>query len=235
MARIFNLNDNRAIEQTRRIATLERASPLENSSVTRGRVRIASNEGLLVEGSQKVSGWLVVTGTLKVLGSFLLEGATTMTGNLISSGTALFSGAFTTKGTTRFEGDTTQKGPFHVEGATDVTGNMTVKTGGKLVVEGTQKITLQSVSGTATLQFSDGPRVWSQSGAARMDAGPGAGIVLSTAEAAILRSPDTATAVAVSNTGTRIFGDVYLMNLPTISGVTANVTVDPDTGELGVV
>jgi hypothetical protein len=240
MARIRNLDADRSVEQVRRIDSLERATPLEDSSVTRGRVRIASNEGLLVEGSQKVSGVLVVTGTLKVVGRFLLDGITTMTGDLVSSGTALFTGAFTSRGTTRFEGPTTQKGVFHVEGDQDNTGKLdikgtaTVKAGGKIVVDGAQQITLQSVQGTATLQFSDGPRVWSQSGAARMDAGPGAGSVVATAEAAILRSPDTANAVAVSNTGTRIFGDVYLMDLPEISGVTANVRVDPDTGKLSV-
>ncbi|WP_104084253.1 hypothetical protein [Cryobacterium sp. Y11] len=101
-------------------------SPLDNSSVE-GRTRFIGNESLLVEGSQKVTGWLIVTGTLKVVGAFLLEGVTTITGALTSSGTALFTGLFTARGTTRFEGDTTQVGAHHVQGNQDITGTLAVK------------------------------------------------------------------------------------------------------------
>lgn len=53
-----------------RVRILEVRNPLENASVDRGGLYIRSNEGLIVEGSEKVSGWLVVTGTLKGTGTF---------------------------------------------------------------------------------------------------------------------------------------------------------------------
>lgn len=95
-------------ELVKRIRRLEAGSPLGNSSISKGSLRIASEEGLIVEGSASV------TGVLKGLGQLLWNGIVTLTST------------FTAKGVTRFEGDTTQVGPFHITGATDVTGLLTV-------------------------------------------------------------------------------------------------------------
>lgn len=72
----------------REIRDLNASNMLENASVTRGGVRIASNEGMLIQGSQKVEGWLVVTGTervtglLEVLGTLAAAGVINLTGDL---------------------------------------------------------------------------------------------------------------------------------------------------------
>jgi hypothetical protein len=115
MAKIDNLDQNEMKAFTGRAKAVEVMAPLGSSAVSGGRTRFIGNESLLVEGSQKVSGWLIVTGTLKVVGTFLLDGITTITG------------ALTAKGATRFEGDTTQVGPHHVQGNQDITGTLAVK------------------------------------------------------------------------------------------------------------
>jgi len=61
---------------------IQRAAPLASSSVTTGRIRIVGNEALIVEGSQKVTGWLIVTGTLKLVGSLLMEGQSIFSGGV---------------------------------------------------------------------------------------------------------------------------------------------------------
>jgi hypothetical protein len=228
--------------RTRNLAT---ATPLKRTSVTDGHTEFNGNESLLVKGSQLVSGWLIITGTLKGVGTLIWEqavrfsGVFTMTGPTNLDGDTKVTKTLDVSAETILRGATNIKNTLDVEAATRLRGettvekNLTVKTGGKIVVEAAQSITLSSARGTAMLEFSDGPRMWSQSGAARMDAGPGTSMVITTTDAAILRSPDTAKAVAVSDTGTRIFGDVFLPNLPTKSGVTANVFADPD-GKLSI-
>ena len=220
-----------------RVSRLESGAMLENSSITNGRMRFIG--GLLRIDS---GGRVEIDGELSGIGKFLWDGIVTLTST------------FTAKGRTLFEGDTTQKGPFHVEGDQDNTGklaikgdttlekDLNVKPGGKIIIEGTQQITLSSVAGTATLQFSDGPRLWSNGAAARMDSGPGTGIVLATDSAAILRSPNTANAVATSDTGTLVSGPltassatVNFTNLPplAVTGVPAGVVVvNATTGKL---
>lgn len=51
MGRLENLNDDPSYWEQRRLRAMEGAAPLGNSSITRGRLRVASEEGLLVEGS----------------------------------------------------------------------------------------------------------------------------------------------------------------------------------------
>jgi cytoskeletal protein CcmA (bactofilin family) len=211
VARIINLDEPRAVEQVRRIDNLERQSPLGNSSVTRGALRVASTEGLIVEGSQKVSGWLIVTGTLKVVGTFLLDGITTVTG------------AFTSKGLTRFEGDTTQSGPFHVQGATDLTGNMTVKTGGKILVEGPSAATLQN----GELSFATGGKVVAYPSGVAAVAGT-AQVVASVAGAYLFFGSNNlavSSAGASASGGLTVSGDL-VSKLPLKAGAAVNIHVD---------
>lgn len=106
-----NPNDSMIPEILRRLRDLETASPVGFTSVTRGALRVASNEGLLVEGSAKVSGWLVVTGTLKGTGTF------DWSGDLILSGSQHVTGP------TVFDGSLRVNGPIDVYGAWKLIGN----------------------------------------------------------------------------------------------------------------
>jgi hypothetical protein len=248
----------------KRLERLERGAPIGFSAVSRGALRILSEEGLIVEGSARISGILdgdgelIWSGDISFTGPFTIDGVTTqngeytvngawhligdgdiagdvnMTGLFDLTGDATLAGMVDITGTLKVSGPSEFSSTLAIKGATTLEADLNVKPGGKVIVEGAQSITLSSVGGTAMMRFSDGPRVWSASGGGRLDAGANTGIVLSTAEAAILRSPDTAKAVAVSDTGTRIFGDIYLNDLPAKSGVTANVFADPDTGKLSV-
>jgi len=146
-----NLNAPALEELVRRIEKLERGAPVGFSSVSRGALRITSAEGLIVQGSAKVSGTLAVTGTENVTGTLnvsgtlnadgtislkgpvTISGATSITGNVTATGTTALNGpvniAGATKvtGVTRLEGDTTQVGAHHVQGNQDITGTLAVK------------------------------------------------------------------------------------------------------------
>jgi len=88
-----------------RISALEKATPLANSSVERGRVRLYDGSELLIEdGNFTVSGTGTVTGTFNVTGTLGVTGALNSTGTF------------------------TQTGPFNL------TGTQTISGGGKLVV-----------------------------------------------------------------------------------------------------
>jgi hypothetical protein len=235
-----------------RVSRLESGAMLEKSSITNGRMRFIG--GLLRVDS---GGRVEIDGTLSGIGRFLWGGAVELTATLLVTAEAKFQGATTIQNTldvtaeTRMRGATTIENTLDVSaettlrgataiqntldveattrlrGATTLEKDLNVKTGGRVIVEGEQSITLSSVGGTATLRFSDGPRLWSNGAAARMDSGPGTGIVLASSTAAILRSPDTSKAVAVSDDGTRITGDL-ISNLPLKAGATVNVHVDPN-------
>lgn len=116
-----------------RIDKLETASPLGNTSITRGRLRIVGNEALLVEGSEKVDGWLIVTGTERVTG--LLE----VLGTLTASGT------ITLSGTTGITGPVNITGAVSIDGTTTLTKTLTVNSPGKIIIAGgSSPLTLES-------------------------------------------------------------------------------------------
>uniref|UniRef100_UPI0012EC1CC1 M23 family metallopeptidase n=1 Tax=Gulosibacter molinativorax TaxID=256821 RepID=UPI0012EC1CC1 len=87
-------------DTNRRVRDLEAGSPIGFSSVERGGLRIASDQGLLIEGQGLVTGLFDVTGTLS------------------GSGTLDWSG------TSKFTGQTNVVGPLDVSGLSDFTGNM---------------------------------------------------------------------------------------------------------------
>lgn len=109
-----------------RIERLERSAPVGFTAVSRGALRITSDEGLIVEGSARISG--------------TLDGD----GHLIWSGDVVFTGPFTIDGTTVQNGEFTVTGPFHVNGTTDINGKTTVN--GQFDVVGPSKFT-----GTVTI------------------------------------------------------------------------------------
>ena len=82
-------------ELVKRIRRLETGSPLGNSSITKGSLRIASAEGLIVEGSAKVTGTLAVTGILNANGTVTLTGTVGISGPLDITGNTTLSGDLT--------------------------------------------------------------------------------------------------------------------------------------------
>lgn len=113
----------------RRVDQLARKVTTGFSSITRGQLRIASNEGLLVQGSAKIEGWLIVTGTERVTGTLSVEG------HLVVGGDMDFTGPMVVKGTAKFTGPLSIDGPTKIKGDTDITGDVT--TSGKFSNSGT--------------------------------------------------------------------------------------------------
>lgn len=128
----------------RRVHLLEVGNPLGYSSVSEGSLRILSNEGFSVEGSAKVSGWLVVTGTERIVG--LLEGSGTLdwTGPWYLKGAGTISGNTSLTGTVAIQGDCTVtgkmfvNGPWEMNGAGKIKGNVDVT--GELDVTGKTRL-----------------------------------------------------------------------------------------------
>ncbi len=87
-----NLNDPPQSDLQRRVRQLESASPIGFSSVERGGLRIASDQGLLIEGQGLVTGLFDVTGTLSGSGRFdwsgpwFLRGPGRIEGNTVATG-----------------------------------------------------------------------------------------------------------------------------------------------------
>lgn len=188
--RIDNLDQSELERLVRRVEKLERAAPIGFSSITRGSLRVASPEGLIVEGSEKVTGTLDVTGTLTIEGTLNGNGTITWTGPATLSGDATVAGPLHVNGATDINGDTTVKGPFHVQGSTDITGtlavagattlsnDLTVGSGGKISLGG---LSLES----------------SPVGAGAINFLPTGGISASIDGSIIITSPDLATMVVI--------------------------------------
>lgn len=178
---------NRA-RQTRRLTT---QAPLGYSSISEGSLRIASNEGLIVQGSAKVEGWLIVTGTERVTG--LLE----ILGTLRAAGVIEFTGPVTITGATSIEGETT------ISGDTDIAGD--VELNGKITIPGDEPITLESVGGVAMI-VAGGGRLRGASDGINLQA-PGGGSVFAAA-GAIMGAGLTmgSNQIGVYPDGVRVFG-----------------------------
>lgn len=189
MTRRDNPRDSIIPDILRRLRTLETASPLGSSSITRGALRVASNEGLKVEGSAKVSGWLIVTGTARVTGR--LEGS----GTFDWTGPMNLQGAQTITGPTTFTGEMIVNGPWKLVGNGEITGNvdlkgilnllrdLLVKAGGKIVIEGADQIVLEQSGGVARMRM----------GASEIRGGDGIGLY-----------PNSGPAIVSTNLGLRI-------------------------------
>ena len=139
----YDIVNRRIVELERLVHQLLTQTTLGNSSITRGRLRVASNEGLLVQGSQKVEGWLVVTGTERVTGLLEVQGRLVASGAIEFTGPTSIAGATTITGDTDIAGDVSLKGTMSVDGgeiqvkggdspATLRDGAMSFETGGKV-------------------------------------------------------------------------------------------------------
>lgn len=110
-------------EMKRKIARLESGSMLENSSITRGRMRFIG--GLLRVDS---GGRVEIVGTLAVEGSSQFVGPVTISGQLNVTGPTTVTGEFT------LDGPWTINGDGDITGDVDVTGDLEVLGGGRIKV-----------------------------------------------------------------------------------------------------
>jgi cytoskeletal protein CcmA (bactofilin family) len=158
-------------------------SPLANSAIDRGSLRVLSAEGLIVEGSQRVSGVLIVSGE------------ETVDGTLRVSGTLIVSGETEISGTTEITGPTTITGTFGIDGNTTLTGSLTVS-GGEIIVAGTTPIRLgANGAGVATMALG-GSEIRGADNGIVLDPGSGAAIATGSAGVRIFLLPDAPTGAA---------------------------------------
>lgn len=205
---VDNLNASRDREVVRQQNRLNRAAPGGFQSVSRGASRFVGNESLLVEGSQKVTGWLIITGTLKGVGTFLWEGALSIVGPLTVTGASIFHNT------------------LRILGLTTLENSLTVKTGGKIVVEGDVPVTLgKTAEGLSGLEWSVGA-INSDGTAVSMRSSGGSYVSVRNTTASMVSGINR---VEVTSSGTTTAGPIYIENLPAVSGVVSNLYIDPVT------
>lgn len=210
--RLDNTKQGELAALIERVRRLEAQAPIGNSSVTRGRLRVASEEGLVIEGSASV------TGILKGIGSFLWNGIVTLTSTFTANGPWNLNGVGT------ITGNSTQ------------TGDMTVNSPGKIVVAGSNPMTLGvGAFGIPGVGFSSGGGVSGFAGGALLHGGSaGVGCIVNST---IAQLASGSAWVSVKSTGVEVEGPLKasagltLTNLPTITAVgkTPNLWQDPTT------
>lgn len=208
--RYDNPNDSPIPEIIRRLFELETQSMLGSSSVTRGQTRIASNEGLLVEGSQKVSGWLVVTGTERVVGRLEGTGVFDWSGDMYLRGAQHITGDVTFDGSLRVNGPIDVYGPWKFIGNGQILGDVEVLGNGKIRV------------GNMVIDPADGGSV-TFPGGAKVQADPGGGARVIAGDAILTAGPVASIRKGGSSV---IVGD---------DGITINPAGDGDISMLGTI
>ena len=156
---IDNLNDNRQEirDLMRRVSQLERQSPIGFSSITRGSLRVASPEGLIVEGTARVTGILTGDGTFDWDGTIKLDGPVQIVGTVTRSGNETATGTTTLNGTTNLTGQTTITGATTVQGDLDVTGGGTIQAGAVTITPaGGGEVQVGTLTISSTGQIGDG-------------------------------------------------------------------------------
>ncbi|MHA3682777.1 hypothetical protein ACXR2W_00750 [Leucobacter sp. HY1908] len=154
----------------RRVHLLEVGNPLGYSSVSEGSLRILSNEGLTVEGSAKVAGWLVVTGTQRLTGTLDGQGTLDWTGPWYLKGTGQITGDCTVTGKMFVNGPWEMNGNGKITGTVQITGPLTVT--GPAVVSGTLNVTGAAAFGNSVdvlNRLSLGPSGYIEAGSVRID------------------------------------------------------------------
>ncbi|WP_091232654.1 hypothetical protein [Microbacterium sp. 3J1] len=176
----------------RRVRRLETATPLQNAAITRGSLRVASEEGLIVQGSALVNGLLSVLGRVRIHGLGLLEvlSLIDLLGSMRVRGGGTIdveSGGAIVVGNVRI-----QDGKIAVNGSAIVidgaTGRISVN-GNDIVIDGaTGKITVNGGSSPATLE--EGKMSFGTGGAVEADTSVGG--VKMTAGDAVVNAGSTA-------------------------------------------
>lgn len=140
-----------------RVRILETATPLQDASVTRGRLRVASADGFVAEAvaggapAVRVTGLQVVDGTLRITGTLEGGGTWSWTGTLTQTGTTNLNGPWNLNGAGNIAGNVTQTGNTTQQGNVNVTG------GGKITV-GSMVIDPSIAGGAIT--FANGAQVF---------------------------------------------------------------------------
>jgi len=160
------------------VRRLQAARPLENASITGGRVRFIG--GLLrvdSGGSVEIVGSLQIDGTTTVTGTF------TLTGNGWSiTGDGTISGDVTITGDLEVNGPWTFNGNGTITGDVDLTGNINVNGSGRVNVG--SAMTLTPATDGGAVEFPSG-KLSAISGAVGLYAGAGGQVVLNTDAALI--------------------------------------------------
>lgn len=191
-------------ELKREVRRLQNARPLENSSVTNGRMRFVG--GLLrvdSGGRVEIVGALQVDGATVATGTFRIEGPWTFTGNGTISGNVNITGTLTQNGTWVFNGNGTIAGDVNVTG------------GGKIVAG---NLTISPASNGGSVKFSGGPEVYASGTELSLYSGGGGSFATLSPTMAKLNGPG-ARWFEVNSTTFR------MVSLPTISRGSANNAV----------
>jgi hypothetical protein len=230
-----NLRADPFEELARRVAKLESARPLGNSDVSRGNTIFRGIRSLVVKGSQYVEG------LLEGIGDFVWRGSMKITGlgTLGVEGPATFSATLDVTAATRLRGPTTIEDTLDVTAETRLRGdatlekNLTLKDGGKVTVEGPNALTVGITSADVPgIEFADGGAFVGVEDGVQLNNADGNGFVYASEDVGMQRGSNS---LSVTPDAIYLRGPVFMPRLPTISGVSANVTVDPVTGELGVI
>jgi len=219
MGRINNLDEDPMAEVMRRLKALERAAPVGFTEISRGALIVSSLEGLIVRGSASV------TGTLKGIGKFLWNGAVELTSTLLVTAEAKFQGATTIQNTLDVTAETVMRGATNIKNTLDVEAATRLR--GETTLE--KNMTLTGVGAKITV------------GSMEISTQAGGYGQLSSPTNIYLNAPFVMAAGVVTTIGNVNVGGelavnskVFLRGLPTKSGVTANVYLDPDTDELSI-
>ena len=211
MAGLDDLSRGELADILRRLRQLETASPLQNASIGSNGLRVYDGGVITIQ-----NGGLNVTGTA------------TITGTLQADGTITFTGTFNQSGPTTFTGDTKLNGPTHINGATDIKGSLSVEGAstlkGNLSVTGSGKITagntvIDPSASNGGVTFASGGGVGGNGGNVVVKGTGNAGLITDT------------TAAVFAGASQLTVGDGYVKidGLETVSGVTANLYMDPCT------
>lgn len=129
MTRIDNLTDPKAPihEIKTRLLVVETQAPLGYSSVTDGQIRIASPQGLWVqgEGGIRLDGRMDADGVIDVTGTLTVKGRDGGSGGVFTA-----EGTNTLSGKNLLSGPTDITGALKIKGATEITGSLTTSEGG---------------------------------------------------------------------------------------------------------
>lgn len=141
-----------------RIKALETAPFQQNLTIDRGQTKVLSPEGLLVgepgntNGSQTVYGTLTIVGTLNGDGTMSWTGPWEISGNGEITGDVTATGTWTQNGPWNLNGDGEITGDVTQTGDTDQQGNVTIATGGKITVAGSDPIVIAQEGGQAKIK-----------------------------------------------------------------------------------
>ncbi len=148
------------------VTRLQVGTPLQNSAITRGGLRVASMEGLIVEGTARTTGTQYINGRLEGDGYFYwtgpmsMSGVFTATGAVNLNGPTKIGGDVTSTGKFTNNGETALNGPTKINGSAEITGDVSLKSdlsiavGGRIVAGAVTVGATGVISSTQTLRIS---------------------------------------------------------------------------------